>query len=144
MGVFMVVALVSAVWYCRWGDGESQRHPAAAVASADRLGGPDADGAAMHLGHAACERQAEAEAARCLSLRPRLVEPVKGRQDPLALRRGYAVTLVGHRQGDTVPVPLGLEHDGRSAILGRVVHEVPERAPEQRAIRCELDRRTAR
>ncbi len=38
-----------------------------------------------------------------------------------------------------VSAPLGPERDGRRAVLGRIVHEVPERAPQQRPIHRELD-----
>src|SRR5206468_9517688 len=100
--------------------------------------GADGDVAVMHLGHPAGQSEPETEAPRGSTWRPRPVHLVEGGEHALALFLRNARALVAHRELDRAVVALRREGHRRSAVLGGIVHEIPQRATEQRGIRFEL------
>jgi hypothetical protein len=96
----------------------------------------------VHLGDPTGEREAEADPAPRFSASVRLTRglaTVEGREDALALGRRDAGARVRHRQHDAVVIERGRERDGRRAVLGGVLEQVPERAPQQRFVGDEVD-----
>src|SRR5215468_5289657 len=80
--------------------GQRQRHAATTLRSVDRLRRADGDGAVMDLGDASGQGEAESEAARGSSRRPRPIQLVERRQHALALLRRNAGTVVAHGELD--------------------------------------------
>src|SRR5687768_12899257 len=86
----------------------------------------------MDLGDLGGEAEAEADAAA--ARRVRAIAAGERLQHALALALRHARPRVGDRELEPVVLLLGGERDRRTAVLGRVLDQVEERAAQERPI----------
>src|SRR6266542_1365871 len=98
--------------------------------------GLDGDASTMHLGDAPGEGEAQPQpTGRARRACP--IPPVERREDTLALGSRNPRPVVGHAQSHLVAHALRAERDWRGPVLGRVLDEIPDGAPQECPVCCE-------